>query len=90
MSGDFALEWAEKIAEGDDGAVVIDNSSAFRYKEGVPLVVPEINAEVLLRSHTQLSGSHIHIYIYIYIYIYRYRKLATANMKHPSSFSSKL
>ena len=25
------------------GAVVIDNSSAFRYTEGIPLVVPEIN-----------------------------------------------
>ena len=27
------------------GVIVIDNSSAFRYKEGIPLVVPEINAE---------------------------------------------
>jgi len=26
VSGDFALEHAEKISEGDDGAVVIDNS----------------------------------------------------------------
>ena len=44
VDGDFALEHAENICEGD-GAVVIDNSSAFRYKEGIPLVVPEINAE---------------------------------------------
>merc|ERR1712151_691449 len=28
------------------GTVVIDNSSVFRYTEGVPLVIPEINAEV--------------------------------------------
>lgn len=28
-----------------DGAVVIDNSSAFRMEEGVPLVVPEVNPE---------------------------------------------
>src|SRR4029078_10007740 len=27
------------------GAVVVDNSSAFRMKEGVPLVVPEVNPE---------------------------------------------
>jgi aspartate-semialdehyde dehydrogenase len=27
------------------GAVYIDNSSAFRLEEGVPLVVPEINGE---------------------------------------------
>lgn len=46
VSGSFSLEHAEKIAAGEDGAVVIDNSSAFRYKAGIPLVVPEINAEV--------------------------------------------
>lgn len=29
----------------DAGAVVVDNSSAFRMEEGVPLVVPEVNPE---------------------------------------------
>lgn len=29
----------------DAGAVVIDNSSAFRYVDGIPLVVPEINPD---------------------------------------------
>ena len=29
------------------GAVVVDNSSAFRMQEGVPLVVPEVNAEAV-------------------------------------------
>lgn len=29
------------------GAIVVDNSSAFRLDEGVPLVVPEVNAESL-------------------------------------------
>jgi aspartate-semialdehyde dehydrogenase len=43
VSGDFALEWAEKLASA--GVLVIDNSSAFRYKDHVPLVVPEINIE---------------------------------------------
>lgn len=32
------------------GAVVIDNTSAFRMKEDVPLVVPEVNADAL-RAH---------------------------------------
>ena len=41
VGGDFSLEWAEKLAEA--GVLVIDNSSAFRMKEGVPLVIPEIN-----------------------------------------------
>lgn len=45
VDGDFALKHARNIAEGDDGAVVIDNSSAFRYEKDVPLCVPEINAE---------------------------------------------
>ena len=43
VSGDFAKEYAPQIAEGK--AVVIDNSSAFRYDENIPLIVPEINAE---------------------------------------------
>jgi aspartate-semialdehyde dehydrogenase len=42
VSGDFAKEYAPKIAA--TGTVVIDNSSAWRYDPAVPLVVPEINA----------------------------------------------
>eukprot|EP00978_Attheya_sp_CCMP212_P024861 scaffold78855_cov50-Attheya_sp.AAC.2 len=45
VSGDFSLEHARAISDGDDGAVVIDNSSAFRYMKDIPLVVPEINGE---------------------------------------------
>lgn len=45
VSGDFSLEYAKKISEGDGGSVVIDNSSAFRYDKDIPLVVPEINGE---------------------------------------------
>ena len=47
VSGDFALENAPKLIEGD-GPIVIDNSSAFRYKAAIPLVVPEINPDQLL------------------------------------------
>lgn len=45
VSGDFALEHAKALSEGEDGAIVIDNSSAFRYDKDIPLVVPEINSE---------------------------------------------
>ncbi len=38
------------------GAVVIDNSSAFRMDPGVPLVVPEVNSEVL-RQHPKLIAN---------------------------------
>ena len=40
--GDTTKEFAE--AAVDAGAVVVDNSSAFRMDDSVPLVVPEINA----------------------------------------------
>lgn len=46
VSGDFALENAFKLIEGD-GPIVIDNSSAFRYMDHIPLVVPEINSHTL-------------------------------------------
>ncbi|HEY1456819.1 MAG TPA: aspartate-semialdehyde dehydrogenase [Candidatus Dormibacteraeota bacterium] len=42
-SGDIALMYGPVAAE--KGALVIDNSSAWRMKENVPLVVPEVNPE---------------------------------------------
>src|SRR5712671_2789039 len=40
-----AKEWAPKIAAA--GAVVIDNSSCWRYDSDVPLIVPEVNADAV-------------------------------------------
>ena len=40
---DRSREWAPAAA--DEGAVVVDNSSAWRMDASVPLVVPEVNAE---------------------------------------------
>lgn len=40
-----SLEFAPEAVKR--GAIVIDNSSAFRLSEGVPLVVPEVNAHTL-------------------------------------------
>jgi aspartate-semialdehyde dehydrogenase len=42
---DISEEWGPKAVE--EGAFVIDNSSAFRMKKGVPLLVPEVNLDVL-------------------------------------------
>ena len=42
---DVALDMAPKIAAA--GAIVIDNSSAFRMDPDVPLVVPEVNPDAL-------------------------------------------
>jgi len=44
--GTVSKEWSPKIAAA--GAVVIDNSSAWRMDPDVPLVVPEVNADALV------------------------------------------
>jgi aspartate-semialdehyde dehydrogenase len=43
--GDISREWSPRI--GQQGCIVIDNSSAFRYDSDVPLVVPEVNADAV-------------------------------------------
>ena len=43
--GSTSLEWAPKFA--DAGITVVDNSSAWRMDPTKPLVVPEVNADVL-------------------------------------------
>ena len=43
--GDTSLEWAPKFAE--NGTTVIDNSSAWRMKKDIKLIIPEINASKL-------------------------------------------
>ncbi len=43
--GDTSRALADKVAS--QGAIVIDNSSAFRMDPDVPLVVPEVNADAL-------------------------------------------
>lgn len=46
--GSTSLEWAPKFAEA--GITVIDNSSAWRMDKSKPLVVPEINADILTKN----------------------------------------
>lgn len=41
--GDISKEWRERVVV--TGCLMIDNSSAFRYEDDVPLVIPEINGE---------------------------------------------
>jgi len=43
--GEVSKEWSPKIAAA--GAIVIDNSSAWRYDSDVPLIVPEVNADAV-------------------------------------------
>ena len=47
--GDISRAWRKQCVES--GAIMIDNSSAFRMESGVPLVIPEINADDLREHH---------------------------------------
>lgn len=46
--GQVSQEWVEPAVEA--GALVIDNTSAFRLRDDVPLIVPEVNGEEI-RNH---------------------------------------
>jgi aspartate-semialdehyde dehydrogenase len=43
--GNVSKEWSPKI--GKQGCVVFDTSSAFRYDQDVPLIVPEVNPDAI-------------------------------------------
>lgn len=54
VSGDFSKEWRERVVAAN--CLMIDNSSAFRYDDDVPLVVPEINAEAAKNHHGVIAN----------------------------------
>ena len=53
-SNPVSLQWADVARQA--GATVIDNSSAFRYHDDVPLVVPEVNGALLDRRPTLVAN----------------------------------
>ena len=53
--GDTSKEFAETITK--HGAIMIDNSSAFRMDADVPLVVPEVNGEDALTRPLNIIGN---------------------------------
>ena len=42
------------------GSVVIDNSATFRLERGVPLIVPEINADAMRAEHRLFPVAQLH------------------------------
>jgi aspartate-semialdehyde dehydrogenase len=52
--GSISKAWAKKFA--DAGSFVIDNSSAWRMQDDVPLVVPEVNPHTI-RSNTRIIAN---------------------------------
>ncbi len=55
--GTVSKEWSPKI--GATGALVIDNSSAWRYDADCPLIVPEVNGHVLIDYMKQTKRKNI-------------------------------
>ncbi|MBN1388530.1 MAG: aspartate-semialdehyde dehydrogenase [Bacteroidales bacterium] len=51
---DVSLEWAPVYAKNN--TIVIDNSSAWRMNEEVPLIIPEINASAISREHRIIAN----------------------------------
>ncbi len=52
--GSISREFAPPAVSA--GAVVIDNTSAFRMKEGIPLVVPEVNADQIHKHNGLIAN----------------------------------
>ena len=52
--GSVSKEFAPAAVKA--GAVVVDNTSAFRMKEGIPLVVPEVNPEQIERHNGLIAN----------------------------------
>jgi len=52
--GATSLEWAPRFAEA--GTTVIDNSSAWRMDENIPLIVPEINGDILTKNNRIIAN----------------------------------
>ena len=54
VSNELSKQYRPMIEKA--GAIYVDNSSAFRMEEGVPLVVPEINGEDALAHHGVIAN----------------------------------
>ncbi len=52
--GSVSKQWAPEFAKV--GCTVVDNSSAWRMEEGVPLVVPEVNGHILSPEHKIIAN----------------------------------
>ena len=51
---EVSKKWAQKFV--DSGTSVIDNSSFFRMEENIPLIVPEVNGNVLKKSNKIIAN----------------------------------
>lgn len=79
-------EYAEDITKF--GAVMIDNSSAFRMEEDVPLVVPECNAEDALTRPRGIIANPNCTTIMMVVALKAFEKLSHIKRVHVSSYQA--
>ena len=84
--GGTSLEFAETITKY--GAVMIDNSSAFRMDADVPLVVPEVNAEDALTRPRGIIANPNCTTIMMVVVLQPIEKLSHIKRIHVSSYQS--
>ncbi len=84
--GDTSLEFAETITK--HGAVMIDNSSAFRMDPDVPLVVPECNAEDALNRPRGIIANPNCTTIMMVVVLQPIEQLSHIKRIHVSSYQS--
>lgn len=84
--GGTSQEFAETITKY--GAVMIDNSSAFRMDENVPLVVPEVNAEDALKRPRGIIANPNCTTIMMVVVLKPIEELSHIKRIHVSSYQS--
>lgn len=82
----ISKEYAEDITRY--GAVMIDNSSAFRMEEDVPLVVPECNAEDALTRPRGIIANPNCTTIMMVVALKAFEKLSHIRRVHVSSYQA--
>lgn len=82
---DISKVWVKRFAER--GTVVIDNSSIFRLKENVPLIVPEINFDCVKCDEKIIANPNCST-IQLVVVLDRFKKLAKIKKVVVSSYQS--
>ena len=82
----ISKEFAETITK--HGALMIDNSSAFRMDEDVPLVVPEVNAEDALNAPRRIIANPNCTTIQMVVALNAIEKLSHIKRVHVATYQS--
>lgn len=84
--GDISKDFAATITK--HGAMMIDNSSAFRMDDDVPLVVPEVNAEAALNAPRNIIANPNCTTIQMVVVLKPIEALSTIKKVHVATYQS--